>query len=58
MNTKIYRDFQICACGMKKKTRGYKTLIHIFTKRIAGKTNNNNNNNNNNNKTKNKNKNH
>ena len=47
--------------GIKKKIRGYKTLIHTFTKRIEHKTknsnnkNNNNNNSNNNNNHKNKN---
>ena len=34
--------------GIKKKIRGYKTLIRLFTKRIEDKTSNNNNNDNNN----------
>ena len=35
-------------CDIKKKRRGYKTLIHTFTNRIEGKTNDDDNNNNNN----------
>ena len=33
---------------IKKKIRGYNTLIHTFTKRMEGKTNDDDNNNNNN----------
>ena len=35
-------------CGIKKKIKGYKTLIHTFTKKIEDKRNDDNNNNNNN----------
>ena len=47
-------DRWFLTCGIRKKTRGYKTLIHTFTKRIENKRNykDNNNNNNNNNKAK------
>ena len=41
-------DCSSSTCGIKKKIRGYKTLIIIITERNKDKRNNNNNNNNNN----------
>ena len=51
------RDCLSSTCGIKKKIRGFKTLIHTFTKRLEYKTVNTTNNKNNNN-TKNKSKKH